>query len=84
LRILGKWLVECRSADQILISTHSPDLLDAFTEAFRAGAASLLVFDQPGRVRRAAPAELDSFFKEGWELGDLYRVGEPKLGGWPW
>jgi hypothetical protein len=85
LRILGKWIVECRSADQLIISTHSPDLLDAFTEAFREGAASLLVFSSPHRgVRRVEPGELDSFFKEGWELGDLYRVGEPKLGGWPW
>lgn len=85
LRILGQWLIECRSADQLMISTHSPDLLDAFTAAFREGAAALFVFGWPHRgVRRIEPKELDSFFKEGWELGDLYRVGEPKLGGWPW
>jgi hypothetical protein len=22
--------------------------------------------------------------QEGWELGDLYRVGDPSIGGWPW
>jgi predicted ATPase len=85
LRVLGRWLLECRSADQLIISTHSPDLLDAFTEAFREGQAALFVFNWPRRgVQRLEPRELDSFFREGWELGDLYRVGEPKLGGWPW
>ena len=83
--ILGKWLVDCRSADQLIISTHSPELLDAFTEAFREGIATLFVFDWPRRgVHRVEPRQLDSFFQEGWDLGDLYRVGEPKLGGWPW
>jgi hypothetical protein len=84
LRILGQWLVACRSSDQLIVSTHSPDLLDAFTEAFRADQVNLFVFNWPRRgVCRVEPAELDTFFAEGWELGDLYRVGEPKLGGWP-
>jgi predicted ATPase len=79
------WLRECRSAEQLIISTHSPDLLDRFTEAFRAEEAALFVFDAGGKgIRRVQPATLDGFFDEGWELGDLYRVGEPKLGGWPW
>jgi predicted ATPase len=83
--ILGKWLVECRSADQLIISTHSPELLDVFTHAFREKEAELFVFGGPRHgVRRVTPEELDTFFQEGWELGDLYRVGEPKLGGWPW
>ncbi|WP_170319587.1 AAA family ATPase [Polyangium spumosum] len=84
LRVLGRWLLECKSADQIFISTHSPDLLDVFTEAFREREVALFVFNWPRRgVQRVEPQELDTFFQEGWELGDLYRVGEPKLGGWP-
>jgi hypothetical protein len=27
---------------------------------------------------------LDEKLKEGWELGDLYRVGDPTIGGCPW
>jgi len=79
------WLLECRSAEQLIVSTHSPDLLDRFTQAFRAGDLALFVFEAGGKgIRRVQPATLDGFFDEGWELGDLYRVGEPKLGGWPW
>lgn len=85
LRVLGRWLLECRTAEQIIISTHSPDLLDSFTEAYRKGEVALFVFNWPRRgVQHIEPNELDPFFQEGWELGDLYRAGEPKLGGWPW
>lgn len=85
LGIVGRWILESNAAEQIVCSTHSPDLLDAFTGAFRDGAVALFVFNWPGRgVRQVTPAELDSFFDKGWELGDLYRVGEPELGGWPW
>ncbi len=86
LHIMGKWFVDCRSADQLIVSTHSPEILDALTPAFREGKATLFIFnDKPhGGVHRVEPGKLDIFFSEGWELGDLYRVGEPKLGGWPW
>lgn len=82
---VAAWLLDCRSAEQLILSTHSPDLLDKFTQAFRAGDAGLLVCggEEKG-IRRILPERLDSFFSEGWELGDLYRVGEPVLGGWPW
>lgn len=86
LHVLGKWLLESRAAEQFIISTHSPDLLDSFTQAFREqpDEVALFVFNWPRHgVRRVDPGELDGFFQEGWELGDLYRVGEPKLGGWP-
>lgn len=86
LHVLGRWLLESRSAEQFIISTHSPDLLDSFTKAFREQPedVALFVFNWPQHgVQRVDPKELDAFFDEGWELGDLYRVGEPKLGGWP-
>jgi len=27
---------------------------------------------------------LEDRLHEGWQLGDLYRVGDPSVGGWPW
>lgn len=82
---IGVWLKECRSAEQLIISTHSADLLDRLTDAFRAGEAALFVCGGGEKgIHRIEPGTLDSFFAEGWELGDLYRVGEPKVGGWPW
>lgn len=73
---------------QIFVSTHSPDLLDGFTEAFRDGSKNLKIFvkgKSAGKYvfKSVKLADLESFFEEGWELGDLYRVGEPMLGGWP-
>lgn len=83
LRIIGRWFQRAPSLQQCFLSTHSPDLLDTFTEGFREGDVGVLVFNTKGEVRAAAPEQLDSFFKQGWALGDLYRVGEPQLGGWP-
>ena len=85
LKTISSWFLRSRSADQFFVSTHSPDMLDSFTAAFRAREARLLVFSSPdGTVRGVEPDELAPFFGDGWELGDLYRVGEPTLGGWPW
>lgn len=86
LRRIGAWLQRPRGDAQVVISTHSSDLLDAFTEGFRAGDVNVIVCDtRPGVPARAIPAtDLDDLFEAGWELGDLYRVGEPRLGGWPW
>ncbi|MFO0577793.1 MAG: ATP-binding protein [Polyangia bacterium] len=85
LKVVGGWLQRFRSAEQIFVSTHSPELLDTFTEGFQKGEVTLFVFDRGDKgMHEVAAAELTEFFKEGWQLGDLYRVGEPKLGGWPW
>lgn len=84
LRVLGNWLQRQEGADQVIVTTHAPDLLDTLTAGFRQGDVTVLVFDADGNVRNVDPAELDDRFAEGWELGDLYRVGDPRLGGWPW
>lgn len=85
LKVIGRWLQRFSSAEQLFVSTHSPDLLDTFTEGFKTGEVALFVFGLGDKeMRRVEPGELESFWKDGWELGDLYRVGEPKLGGWPW
>jgi len=30
------------------------------------------------------PELLKDKLDEGWQLGDLYRVGDARIGGWPW
>ena len=76
LRLLGKWMLGATGTSQVLTSTHSPDLLDSLTEGFRSGDVALIVCDAKKGFRNVRSADLDSFFREGWELGDLYRVGE--------
>lgn len=86
IRTFSEWIVRCSAADQVFVSTHSPDLLDALTEKFQTGGLGLFVtqIGSETSVRRVFPDELQEKFSEGWELGDLYRVGDVKLGGWPW
>lgn len=86
LRVVSEWVVRSESADQVFISTHSPDLLDGLTEQFEKGGLGLFVMqlNQDETIKRITPGMLDEKFEEGWELGDLYRVGDPRLGGWPW
>lgn len=69
---------------QLFVSTHSPELLDGFTRSFRAGESDLFVFDCHGNIRPQTGNDvLEEQFEQGWELGDLYRVGDPLIGGWP-
>ena len=85
LKVVGGWLQRFTSAEQLFVSTHSPDLLDTFTDGFKSGDVALFVFGLGEKaMRRVDPAELESFFRDGWELGDVYRGGVPQLGGWPW
>lgn len=85
-REVARWFLKSRAADQFFVSTHSPELLDGLTEGFRSGDVRLFVFNvEPGRPRIDAvkPERLDELFEEGWALGDVYRVGDTRLGGWP-
>jgi len=86
LKVISNWVLRSTSNDQIYISSHSPDFLDGFTEMFREGYVGLFVADlrEKQTIKPMSPKKLESFMMEGWELGDLYRVGEPALGGWPW
>jgi len=86
LRVLAGWIREASRESQVIISTHSPDLLDYFTD----DAACVRVFkqsrDNPNHntISTLDPTMLENKLKEGWQLGDLYRVGDPSIGGWPW
>ena len=86
LKVITNWLLRAPATSQWLISTHSPDFLDSFTGAFIDGDVGVFVFaaDQKQQVTTLTPNMLQLRLDEGWELGDLYRVGDPLLGGWPW
>lgn len=86
LRVLAGWIREASRKTQVIVSTHSSDLLDYFTEDLE----SIHVFQEsqeyPGRteIKPLHPLLLADKLDEGWKLGDLYRVGDPGVGGWPW
>jgi predicted ATPase len=84
IRAIAAWFEQPPAGRQVILATHSSDLLDALTPGFKAGRVALLVAGVDGVVKRASPDRFTAFFEEGYELGDLYRVGEPELGGWPW
>lgn len=81
---LASEILRCRSFKQCFISTHSPEFLDEFTEDYLAGDVALFVFDPNSRkpIRRLKEEELSSELQN-WTLGDLYRIGDPVIGGWP-
>ena len=83
--ILANWVKQASQKTQIIISTHSPDLLDELTDC----ANDVICFDkaqQKGhfQAKRLPEAILQEKIAEGWRLGDLYRVGDDIVGGWPW
>ena len=87
--ILAEWIKGAALKTQVIVSTHSPDLLDFFTDqlsdggyvyAFQPDEESKIHF-KPKRIYREA---VSGWLDEGWQLGDLFRVGNPAVGGWPW
>jgi len=82
--ILAEWIKKAATKTQIIITTHSPDLLDRFTDSLE----NVLCFYSENRthfsVKSLSKELLEPKLEEGWELGDLYRVGDPTIGGWPW
>lgn len=87
LKILSYWITRSESADQIFVSSHSPDLLDGLTEDFRRRTLNLYAFNSSNNnntLDQVLPERILNQLDEGWQLGDLYRIGEPLIGGWPW
>ncbi|HOT92676.1 MAG TPA: AAA family ATPase [Anaerolineae bacterium] len=86
LRVLAEWIKAASQKTQIIISTHSPDLLDYFTDrvdsvyVFHAAEGDQAHF----AVKQLSQAMVAPWLEDGWQLGDLYRVGDPSIGGWPW
>jgi len=86
LRILAGWIKRASLRTQVILSTHSADLLDYFTEERE----SVYVFSPDPEnltsniVKSLSEERMKPKLEEGWHLGDLYRVGDPSIGGWPW
>ncbi|QYX30448.1 AAA family ATPase [Sphaerospermopsis torques-reginae] len=82
--ILAEWIKQAARKTQIIITTHSPDLLDHFTDCLE-NVYCFYSENQPHfSMKRLNQEMLNDKLEEGWELGDLYRVGDPTVGGWPW
>jgi len=86
MQTLAEWIKQAAARTQIIVSTHSPDLLDHFTEQTE----NVFVFrpaDQDKnhfQVQPLSPKNVSEWIEKGWQLGDLYRIGDPSVGGWPW
>lgn len=82
--ILAEWIKKAATKTQIIITTHSPDFLDHFTDCLE----NVLCFYPENKthfsVKSLSKEMLQPKLEEGWQLGDLYRVGDPSIGGWPW
>lgn len=85
-KILAKWIQTNGNFVQCFISTHSPDFLDEFTENFALGKVNIFVSEisQDITFQKVKRERIENEIKEGWQLGDLYRVNDPAIGGWPW
>jgi predicted ATPase len=89
LNLHPSWLYKLRrdfwdSNKQLFLATHSSELLDSFTEDWQEGRVKIFVFEN-GVIRELKHKEqIRSYLEEGYQLGDLYRSGEPSIGGWPY
>ncbi|WP_353932711.1 AAA family ATPase [Okeanomitos corallinicola TIOX110] len=82
--ILAEWIKQAARKTQIIITTHSPDLLDHFTDCLENVYCFYSENQTHFSIKRLNQEMLNDKLEEGWELGDLYRVGDPTVGGWPW
>ena len=84
--VLAKWLQLSGNFTQCFISTHSSDFLDSFTEGFADNHVSIFVYDPIGKYtfKELDRDRVNREIEKGWMLGDLYRVNDPAIGGWPW
>ena len=91
LNLHPSWLYKLRrdfwdSNKQLFIATHSSEILDSFTEDWLLdnNKVKIFVFEQ-GQIRELKPNhQIKSYLNEDYQLGDLYRAGEPSIGGWPY
>jgi predicted ATPase len=85
LPILAEWIKIAAERTQVIITTHSPDLLDNFTDRIQNVFRFSTEKDRSHFVISSlSPEMLQDKLDEGWKLGDLYRVGDSSVGAWPW
>jgi len=82
--ILSEWIKIAAQKTQVIICTHSPDLLDYFTEHIDDVRCFSSKDSKYFSINPISKTQLQGKFDDGWKLGDLYRVGDPIVGGWPW
>jgi predicted ATPase len=82
--VLAEWIKRASEETQVVICTHSPDLLDHFTDHIE----NIFCFSKQSQnhfsISPLSHNKLQRMLDEGWKLGDMYRVGDPGVGGWPW
>ncbi|AFY45654.1 AAA family ATPase [Nostoc sp. PCC 7107] len=82
--VLAEWIKKAATKTQVIITTHSPDLLDHFTDFLE----NVFCFYSKDKthfsIKTLSKEILNEKLEEGWQLGDLYRIGDPSVGGWPW
>ena len=87
--ILAEWIKRAAQKTQVIVTTHSPDLLDHFTDQLDDD-GYIYTFQQDSesqnhfRPKRLDRETVSGWIEDGWQVGDLYRVGNPAVGGWPW
>ena len=79
--IITEWIIHSNAFEQCFISTHSPDMLDGFTEEFKSGNCSIFIFSLGDGIREVKYQDIKDQLGE-FELGDLYRSADIALGGW--
>jgi predicted ATPase len=82
--ILAEWIKKAATKTQVIITTHSPDLLDHFTDCLENVFCFYAEDKTHFAIKTLSQEMLNEKLEEGWQLGDLYRVGDPSIGGWPW
>ena len=83
-KVFADIVLESSSYEQCVISTHSPEFLDRFTDRFKEeNEVEVFAFDLHGNIRHIKYEEIAQDLGD-WLLGDLYRTQDPALGGWPW
>lgn len=83
-KLMASMILREQNETQFFLSTHSPDFLDEFNESFKENKVAVFVFD-PSKKDKIRLLKPESFGKDldEWTLGDLYRVADPMIGGWP-
>ena len=85
-KLLANEIISGQSFKQGFISTHSQDFLDEFTRnfLFLSDDVDVFIFDMFSRIpiRKLNIEEIRPELNE-WTLGDLYRIGDPLIRGWP-
>jgi len=85
LPVLAGWIKRASEKTQVIITTYSPDLLDNFTDCLPNVFSFLSENNRMHFLIAPLPKDkLREKLEEGWKLGDLYRTGDPDIGGWPW